>query len=394
MPCLSIVYKSFEELDFQGCEYVYVSSTGGFLLQNCRDSSLSTFEVQDRATGRQIARPYNESELKPDEVLESFNASQTLQEVFGNVMGETSFVVFGTDIGPILSDAGSMLVMGTIDMIASTFLPNTFNRASSPARNATVMDFFYLLLSSSLSRLDRLVTPFQTIGNSTLAGDAVYGDLVSTQPDPISLPEVLSGITLLLLVTTGFGYALSTPQLLSVPVLGAFLVFATEVTSFILRLKDSVELDRWEESMMLVYTRVSSRNYALILNSGYDGSGLAVTVASVRLTNTSETYIWLQVAGAVLAVAFFFVGLYWGRGSPNSEAARSGGGDHLGGAATKPMAGGDGTDHAGLDGSLDDGAGSDNDGHGDGSIDGGSSDTHTSELNRDEKAAGITHKSQ
>jgi hypothetical protein len=332
IPCLSVFEKDRQELDFQGCDLVNSSQSAAiFYVENCDGNDLTKFGVLEGDS--LIARPYSNYELLPDDISDSFDPTQTIEEVFGNISVQETLlqlrtdvtilgfevpITFEEDIGPLLSQAGGALALGFIDSIASTFLPTTFN-ATFPASQASVADVYRVLLAFSILRLFRLVAPWEEIARSTVAGDSVYGDLVATQPDLIPLPEILSGITLLLLVAAGFGYAATTNHVLSLAVAGAFLVLATECSSYVIRLVGSIKLEQWGATMLLVDTSASSRNYALPLGGGLDGSALAVTVAYVKLSNASNPYLWLQYVGAGLAFIAFFLGVFKGRRA-NQEA--------------------------------------------------------------------------
>lgn len=299
--CLSRIFQyTLEDVESEACDIVRnntVEEKGDDYLhvENC--SKIERLRIVND-DGKVIARPLNETELFPDNMDESSIPPTDKLSAFLKEFEVPETVVGPFDVTDELKEVQDKFITSVVHSVLHIMLPETFNDESN-AGDATVASYFRILMDFAIRRLP---TAHQSKSDtSALSGEPLYLDLVASRPETTALPEIISGNVLLALSAGTFGWFAGVLELFELFL--ASLAFGAELAAFTLRWKAEVELENWEEDLVLVQTTSASRIKEIPLGVGRDMNPILVSITTAMLVNSEDrsTEMGFLIAGAIVA---------------------------------------------------------------------------------------------
>lgn len=334
VDCLADSFQySLDDITSEGCDLVLGNSTAKknhIYVKNCANGKIENLRITKRRSGTPravIARPLDEWELFPDNMndsgvlpskpisdfLEDFKVPKTTFE-FEVPLSEVPWpplddVPVEVDVTRQLEKVQNAMIKSLVDTVGSIMLPETFNETSY-ASDATIASYFRILMDFSIRRMRK---PLQSERDSSvLSGEPLYLDLIASRPQTTALPEIISGDVLLALTAGSFGWFLGVMEAFQLFV--ASLAFGAELSAFILRWKAEVDLENWEEDMVLVDTTSDSRTREIPLALGRDMNPITVSITMAKVVNSQDwsTEMGFLIAGAIIAGICLILATYLG----------------------------------------------------------------------------------
>lgn len=336
MPCLSIHVLNYTDLEVVGCDTVADSLVWyqGLYASNCTNGTISSLRLIDKRTGKVMARPWNSSELLPNDVVDFSEVNtpgvtigdlvndavqiDTLDEI--NVVLRILFVVVSFSIGvqDQLQTGTELFVDGIIDSAFNFFLPLEFGASASPATEATFSDLLRVFLSFDRIRLLRASADTPKKAEDGLSDSALLREAIDSMPESQPVAEILSLAVLLFLSCCYLGTATAslkhymslkhhtnraTGLVHLVKCGAALLACVANATAYALLWKTEQERMDFRQSITVVDLTGGGRfGGAAVFRVGQDFDPFIVAVYNVQVSNASPGRTLILAIGVVVSL--------------------------------------------------------------------------------------------